>query len=1013
LFGVASGMALSPHLGCSREGCVGVSGGAGVCVVPSPCTKLAFECPAGTSGALSAKVITSADELPGGIDALGAIGDLLLKNDRIVAVIDAIEHPHHVVPSGGAILDLATIGGDNDSINHIFQATGFLPGDAASYETLEILEGEGFRAIQVRGHLDGHPERRISTRYEVRPCEPGIRVRTELQNGEPDAAIWTVTDGWYWSGREALPFTPYPGAGFVHPSFDLTSVGDVYRRVPFMAAAGHADPAAAYSIVACNDEAIEGFHASTISATGTKRKVVAPRDYVVFERFIGVANGRAIGPAVDIALDVRRQLFGEAMIPLSGKVTVEDGTTLGSEARAAVLISEGTSAMPLEERTPWTEAIPAADGTFSVMVPANKTYVVEAQAFGRTVASKDVAASDSAIDAGEIALPSVGRVSLAVEIDGALSDALVFAYPADEELRAAVEGKLLGAFVKCAPLLGAPYGGSPACNRVLTGGGRVAFDAPAGRFDLFASAGPFTTIEKQTIEVKSAETSSITFHLARLPLLPRGALSADFHVHGGASFDSSIPDLPRVQAFLASQLDVIAATDHDVISNYDRAMSELGAGSRIILMPGIETTGHVLWKFVPDTNTPRVIGHWNFWPLSYLPDQPRNGAPPDDLVEPATLFDRMRASGFSETGVIQLNHPISDTDLGRDLGFARAIRMKLNERIRTEYDETGPSLFLRVPPGSDRSNASYDTQEVMNGSANDFYLAHRAFWFYLLNQGVVRAGTANSDSHGLTDNVLGSPRNIVWSRTTKEAFDPNTFNAAVKKGHILGTNGPIIEARVIFADGSSVAPSVDAIGFDSTRAAGARLAIKVSAAPWVYLDELRIVVNGKIVKTIDTGLVEPSDPYGRTGLVRHEDSFALSELLEAGTKDTWLVVEAGARLPLTGDLDCDGVPDTSDNDRNGSIDWRDVDRNDDDVVDASDLDANEDGKVDASDEPKACDDDQETGPLFEMERPQPGDRAYPFWSVSPPGYPASFTNPFLLDRDGGGFGGTGVDRGAQ
>src|SRR5262249_9683042 len=144
--------------------------------------------------------------------------------------------------------------------------------------SLEIIEGNGFKAIQVRGHLAEHPDQPIATRYELRACEPGLRVRTEIVNREPDAAIWTASDAWYWGGRECLPFTPSKGAGFVHPAIKLTKIADVFRIVPFMAAAGHSSPSSAYSTVACNAGALEGFQGSVLSALGTKRRIVEPRD---------------------------------------------------------------------------------------------------------------------------------------------------------------------------------------------------------------------------------------------------------------------------------------------------------------------------------------------------------------------------------------------------------------------------------------------------------------------------------------------------------------------------------------------------------------------------------------------------------------------------------------------------------------------------------------------------------------------------------------------------------------
>src|SRR5690606_12847826 len=100
------------------------------------------------------------------------------------------------------------------------------------------------------------------------------------------------------------------------------------------------------------------------------------------------------------------------------------------------------------------------------------------------------------------------------------------------------------------------------------------------------------------------------------------------------------------------------------------------------------------------------------------------------------------------------------------------------------------------------------------------------------------------------------------------------------------------------------------------------LTIRVEAAPWVPVEEVRIWVNGALARTI-TDLAHPDDPLGQGGLLRLETSLPLAELLPA-TGDAWIVVEAGAPILPHADLDCDGIPDTGDNDGDGRIDWRDV-----------------------------------------------------------------------------------------
>src|SRR5690606_35790441 len=185
------------------------------CTIATPCQGIRMECAA--PNAPRAFRLAAGDPIPGGLDALASPGDVVLQNGLVTAVIDAIEHPHYVAPSGGNLLDLVSASGDDDSLTHVFQAVGLLPGDSVRYDRLSIEEGDGFAAVQVQGALAGFPDVRVPTRYEIRPCEPGIRVRTEMVNRGSEPRVWTLVDAWYWSGREALPFAPGRGRGFEQP----------------------------------------------------------------------------------------------------------------------------------------------------------------------------------------------------------------------------------------------------------------------------------------------------------------------------------------------------------------------------------------------------------------------------------------------------------------------------------------------------------------------------------------------------------------------------------------------------------------------------------------------------------------------------------------------------------------------------------------------------------------------------------------------------------------------------
>ncbi|MCY1076955.1 CehA/McbA family metallohydrolase [Archangium lansingense] len=979
--------------GCKKESCLGNDEG---CRVASPCEKLSYSCEAASGSMLEVRTLTpedrragsngpgtGTDTVPGGLNALGARGDILLSNDRAVAVLAGIGNTNLLDPNGGSLLDLSARGKNNDGLNQVLQVVGILPGDAAHYTSMKIIDERPTRvAVQFSGTLDGKPEFPIHTLYEMRPCEPGIRVRTEVLNTAVDPQLWALSDGFYWSGREALPFTPSEGSGYQHPSFSLLTIGDAFKKFPYLTAAMASDPASSYAHVACGEaNLLEGFQSDQISSSGLPRTVVQPRDYLVFERFLAVSERGDVAAAADLALEARQKLHGEKYVTLSGMVT-RNGAPVGTGREASVIISEGELSADPSTRVPWTQVTPDKEGRFQARVPAGRDYVVELHAFGRKVADRQLDNVKADTDVGTLAVSTHSRLTVNVVdwISGVGLNAEVFLVPVNATTQKDTEGTLHGRFGTCAPWLGPPPGPSPACNRFLVHNGTATVDAPAGTFYVYAFKGPFWTIDRETVTL-GAQNTTVELVLHKLALQPLGTVGADLHVHGAASFDSSIPDEDRVLSFAATDLDVIVSTDHDIIYDYGQVVRRLGLQNKMSAVVGLETTGHILWMKRPGSTLPLVVGHYNFWPLEYDPTKPRNGAPADELVEPGELFDRVKDSApasLRDQLLVQLNHPWSDAEFGRDLGYPRALALDTTKNLPSRDDGTSSGMYVRTPKGGFANNGQH-AQEVMNGTQNDMLLPYRAFWFYTLSQGQLAAGTANSDSHSLTDNTAGVPRNIVYANTTPgTSFDTNVFNKALKAGDSFGTNGPVIEATVDTASGrrrfgfSPLSPPADA-----------KLHIRVSAAPWVPVEEVRIVVNGTVVKTIgSTELSHPTDPLGPEGvaeLVRYDNSLALSELLTGVSGDAWLVVEAGARLPLAADFGGpggdkpDGIPDTSDN--------------------------NGDGKVDRADIAEGSN----YGPLRTPTPPtSEASSQFHFSQVVTGGYPMSFTNPFLLDRNGNG-----------
>jgi hypothetical protein len=1029
--------------GCHRDGCVG--GDDGQCVPPPACGALAY--PICAAPRLRAEVIGDMDgERALGPKALAAAGDYLLENDLVRVVLDAPDHPHHLAPSGGAILDLAALtpNPDNpnaapqytDQTNAIYHAAGVLPRDAVHYESATPLFPSpgsdpaapgAYAAVIFRGHLEGNPKVTVVTRYEVRPCEPGVRVRTDLYNGASDPNTLFLADGFFWGDNGLVPFVPGQGLGFVDPNLDLLHLDQAWREWPFVAARSQSVPDTSYAAISCDRSQSAGFNSTTLTAAGVPLGVTLPGDGFHFERFILAEYGSGVAPAVGEAMHVRTLVHGDPpAVNVSGRVVANGAPVDGRAGRGASLLfyepAAGINPDDPNLITPRNEVAPDSNGMFQVALPPNRTYRVQAYAFGLPAAapvSFAVAQTDASI--GDVTITASARLMATVESSPGIpvTYAELVVIPIDNPAATnAPVPSLYGLFPGClnasvpvnstppesgtfaslpggsSPMLGPPDGASPACNRALTQTGGFDLRVPPGQYYVYATQGPFSSIDVATVNLLSGETTQIALQVQSLAalILPSDVISGDFHVHGGASFDSGIPDIDRVVSFLATGVDVVIATDHNVVTSYAGLLATLaGASSALGLISGVEQTPNILWYYVPGETFPKTLGHFNFWPLAPDLFATRNGAPWAELVEPGQLMDEMDGLFQLDTaGVRQLNHPYQVAKLGRDQGYAKAIG----------YDPTTPipkapadgytfaaNALARTPPdpttgGPGRhQNMGWDVEEVMTGASRADWLRYRALWFSLLNQGFLHAGTANSDSHSLSVERIGYPRNLVWGKHDKtnlgNASELTAFDDDVRAGHLEGTNGPFLDVNI--DDGTGTLYRSDLRAPITTLTPAATLNVTVTAAPWIPVDEVRVFVNGverpipvdqvrlfssgvQVENTFqgtDAGALDVSSKFlaGNSDHLSITPNYTplikipLASLLP-GSGDAWIVVEAGMTQTTPPDTDGDGLPD-----------------------------------LPGTDVPMRVD----------------GDERFDVEAIAPGVWPTAFTNPFLLDLDGGGW----------
>jgi hypothetical protein len=385
-----------------------------------------------------------------------------------------------------------------------------------------------------------------------------------------------------------------------------------------------------------------------------------------------------------------------------------------------------------------------------------------------------------------------------------------------------------------------------AVNVVYSDKGLGERELPPGKYTVTIGRGFEFTSVAQEITVAPAAIADVKAELERV-VDTRGWISADLHLHAVPSPDAPQLLEDRIRALVAAGVEVGVATDHNAVTDYAPTIRAMGLGREIASVVGDEIT----------TKDP-FLGHFNAFPLpTGAPAIPWKGA------TPRQLFATAHASGPpGETPIVQVNHP----RMG-DIGYFELLHL----------DRDDLSGFFRRAPLADMG---FQALEVFNGDHyNHVDQVENVIkdWFALLNAGFRFTATGNSDSHKLTFQEAGAPRNYVLvPNDDPAAFDQRAFLDAIRRGRVVVSSGPFVRIEV---NGQPVG---------STVAAGpAKIHVIVDAPPWVDVDRVQLVRRGEVMKEW-TGL-----SHGAGGRMLD------AQLDETLRKGEWLVAIARGSKPMT------------------------------------------------------------------------------------------------------------------
>jgi hypothetical protein len=348
-----------------------------------------------------------------------------------------------------------------------------------------------------------------------------------------------------------------------------------------------------------------------------------------------------------------------------------------------------------------------------------------------------------------------------------------------------------------------------AYNRVFSLGGVGVVPVPTGTYDVTASRGIEWTIHTQRVTV-SRDGAEIHCKLKHVVETPKW-VSGDFHVHAASSPDSRVPMRDRVYEFVADGVDLIVSTDHNVVSNYEPVIAELHAEKWLASATGDEiTTGD--W------------GHFGAFPLPHSMESEGHGAIPVRHKTAADIFKYVRDN--APGAIIDIHHP----------RLEKATGYFILGKFDDDKDTAGRRGF----------SYDFDAIEILNGYQDtNRKTIDRVMkdWFALLDRGHLITATGNSDTHHLTYNLGGYPRNYVLVDHDDPAhLSTEEVAKGIRAHHAFFTTGPIVAFSI---NGAGIGDLANAKG------GKAKADITVRAAPWVSVSRVIVYVAGKEVKRWD------------------------------------------------------------------------------------------------------------------------------------------------------------------
>ncbi len=862
----------------------------------------------------SVEQITNAADCVGGPLSRCRVNDYLLANDKIRVVIQDIQRNiFNVGQFGGQIIDgdivRAPLDPDRDnfeewSISLNIESTahytslaiindGSNGGPAILRATgvddlLDFVNGSsviaGFGLVFPAGADDFNLPVTVMTDYILEPNKNYVRVETTVQNMSGSAL--NIFFGEYIGGSgQAELFQP--GYGFGEPLVATKCPTTPQNLCNFVAYSGEDDgDGVSYGYV----HHIPGsstFTTSGVNIPQLKVEIllaligaapppfnIAPFGSLTVAREFVVGNG-----SVSAVTDARNAIQCLPTGVVSGTVTAGGSPAVRADIAILGNPADGPGVTTLP-RNVLTHTRTDDLGNYSLTLPpGNYNLVANLDGYpyeggGSSPLQHPIAVAAFQTVTQNVALPATGALQVTVEDETGL--------PVPIAAKASVVGfdpspdpgnpqSILGIINNNTGVFGdrgkdgVPFGLTQAIFIDPSGDSGLLPIEP-GDYQVVVSHGPEYSVSKNNISVTAFPGPPVVVAAEVEHVIDStGFISADFHVHSIDSPDSEVTKKERVVSMLAEGVDFFTPTDHDFRSDFQPTVAALGASSLISTATGEEITSF-------------DYGHFNAWPMT-IDTSKVNGGAVDFAGAAADGFDYPSLGSYNLTpaqiialahadpgtsNTVQINHVASHfgldggsglaIDTGAALGPQSGVpgqARRLNPAVMNYFTDTFDAMEIWI--GDDRAQI-YDNflGTVLTGAGGNI-----GDWFNLINQGIIRTGVSDSDTHKRIITQAGTPRNMVNSPTDAPgaiAAIADTISANVNAGRTFGTNGPMVTFTAAAAStgetGGLAAPLPTTI---HTIDGEADITVAVQSPEWAQFDRIEFYVNTTTTRRTLTG----------------------------------------------------------------------------------------------------------------------------------------------------------------